>query len=153
MTAAGLMNVSTPAGGARRGSGPGRVVLERASSTRGAMAPLHSRDEDETFTMVEGELTFFVGAHVVPAKAGDVVVVPRHVPRTIRVESDRARWLVATRARSPARFDDFGRALARPLERGAAVWTSAEDEATLRALGAANGTAVLGPPGRLPSEL
>lgn len=137
----------------RRSPPPLRVVLERSGSTRGAMTPLHSREEEETFSVLEGELTFFVGAHVVPARPGDVVVLPRHVARTLRVESDRARWLVATRARSLGRFEDFARALVPPREGCTTAWATAEDEATLEALGAANGITLLGPPGLLPSEL
>ncbi|MGH2451446.1 MAG: cupin domain-containing protein [Candidatus Limnocylindria bacterium] len=140
------------ADGARSGMGRA-VVLERTASARRAMVPLHSRDEDETFSVVEGELTFFVGGEVVRATPGDVVVAPRHVPRTLRVESEEARWLVTTRVRSLGRFEDFGRALVRPSATAAAAWASAEDEATLRALGAANGIALLGPPGLLPSDL
>lgn len=153
MTAIDVRDAPAPEGAGGGGDAPGSVLLERSGSTRGAMAPLHSRDEGETVSVVEGRLTFFVGAHVVPAGPGDVVALPRHVARTFRVESDRARWLVATRVRSLARFDDFSRALVPPAGDDAAAWASAEDEATVRALGSANGIALLGPPGLLPSEL
>jgi hypothetical protein len=111
------------------------------------MPPLHRRNEDERYRVLEGELTFYVGDQVVRAGAGDVVVAPRGVRRTFRVESEWARWLVVTRVCSAERFEDFGRALARP----AADWPSPDEAAAVAAIGAANGIEVLGPPGSLPS--
>jgi mannose-6-phosphate isomerase-like protein (cupin superfamily) len=126
------------------------ALVEGHAARRGLMPPLHANGEDESYHVVAGELTFFVGAEVVYARVGDVVVAPRDVPRTYRVESDGARWLVLTRVASLARFEDFGRALAEPVAGG---WPSAEEKASLDALAAANGIRVLGPPGLLPSEL
>ena len=124
------------------------VAVERAASRAGLMPPLHARDEDESYHVLEGELTFYVGDDTVRAGSGDRVVAPRGVPRTFRVESERARWLVVTRVRSVERFEDFGRALARPVP----GWPSADEAATVTAIGAANGIEVLGPPGSLPSK-
>ena len=95
-------------------AGPAGTLVERVAPRRGVMAPLHARTEDETYHVLTGELTFFVGDEIVRARAGDVVVAPRGVPHTYRVESDGTRWLVLTRLVSVARFEDFGRALAEP---------------------------------------
>ena len=133
------------------GSGPAgarMVAVERVATTPGVMPPLHRRSEDESYYVVEGELTFYVGGEVARACAGDVVAAPGSVPRTFRVESERARWLVLTRVSSPSRFEDFGRALACPAD-----WHGPEDEARIAVLGAPNGIEVLGPPGSLPPEL
>lgn len=89
------------------------VLLERAAPA-GATAPLLVRTVDEIYRVLEGEVTFFVGRDELPAAAGDVVVAPRRVPRTFRVESEGARWQVMTRVRSPERFFDFGRAVGAP---------------------------------------
>ena len=62
------------------------------------------------------------------------------------MESHGARWVVSTEVRSPARYDDFGRALAVPT----GDWESLEDAATVTAIAAANRISVLGPPGLLP---
>ena len=65
----------------------------------GAMAPLHVQDEDETIYVVEGEVTFYVGADVVSVAAGDCFVAPRGIPHTYRVDSEGgARWVVVTTA-------------------------------------------------------
>jgi quercetin dioxygenase-like cupin family protein len=124
------------------------VAVERVAARSGLMPPLHTRDEEESYHVLEGELTFYVGGDAVRAGSGDRVVAPRGARRTFRVESERARWLVVTRVRSVERFEDFGRALAR----SASGWPSAEEAATVAAIGAANGIEVLGPPGSLPSE-
>jgi mannose-6-phosphate isomerase-like protein (cupin superfamily) len=127
------------------------ALVERRAAGRGLMPPLHARSEDETHHVLAGELTFFVGDEIVRARGGDVVVAPRDVPRTYRVQSGGARWLVLTRVSSLARFEDFGRALAEPV--AGCGWPSPEEAASLDALAAANGIRILGPPGRLPSDL
>ena len=121
------------------------VLLFERSAAGGAMAPLHGRPEDETFRVVEGEVTFFVGDEVVRAGAGDVVVAPAGIPHTFRVESPSARWLVLTRVDSLERYEDFARAVAAPVEDGR--WPSEEGLSALRAIGRANGIEILGPPG------
>ena len=132
------------------------AVVETSMLEQGAMPPLHTRDRDESYHVLEGAVTFYVGNEVVRARAGDVVVAPAGAPRTFRVESPRARWLVMTVVRSLSRYEDFARAVARPsaVATGEApTWPSADEEASLAAIAAANGIAVLGPPGMLPRSL
>src|SRR5207248_8131785 len=50
-----------------------RTALVERSAPQGAMPPLHRRDEDETYRVLEGEVTFFIDDDVVPARPGDVV--------------------------------------------------------------------------------
>ena len=128
----------------------GPAMAER-SARAGQMAPLYARDEDETYRVVAGEVTFFIGTEVVTAREGDVVVAAAGTPRTLRAESDDARWIVLTRVSSFERFLDFGRAVARPLDDGRAEWPSASELAAVSAIAAANGIELLGPPGVLPS--
>ena len=128
------------------------IVVERRARGRGLMPPLSERDVDESYYIVEGELTFFVGGDEVSAAAGDVVVAPAGVRRTFRVESERARWLVLTHVSRPGLFDDFGRAVAQPVGDDAREsWSDAVS--AVSAIGAPNGIRVLGPPGLLPSDL
>ena len=142
--AASLVELLAEGSGGTRGR---MMVVERVATSPGVMPPLYRRSEDESYYVVEGELTFYVGDDVARACAGEVVAAPGSVPRTFRVETERARWLVLTRVASPDRFEDFGRALSCPAE-----WQGPEDEARIAMLGAPNGIEVLGPPGSLPSQ-
>ena len=128
------------------------AVLETATMARGTMPPLHAHDRDESYHVLEGEVVFYVGDEIVRARAGDVVVAPGGVPRTFRVASAAARWLVMTSVKSLARYEDFTRAAVRPAA-GLTGWPSAEDAAALAAIAAANDIDVLGPPGMLPRQL
>jgi hypothetical protein len=125
------------------------LLVEREARCPGTMPPLHVRSVDERLIVAEGKLTVFVGDEIVTARMGDSVEIPAGEPRTFRVDSDGARWLVLTTVRSVARFEDFGRALAIPIGNS---WT-AEDEATVGAIAGANGIEILGPPGTLPADL
>ena len=127
------------------------ALVERRAHSAGVMPPLHVRGQDETFRVLAGELTFFVGDEVVRARAGDYVVAPSGTPRTYRVESNGARWLVLTRVVSVSRFEDFGRAHAEPLDDGG--WPSPEELQSLTAIAAANGIRILGAPGRVPRTI
>lgn len=111
----------------------------------GLMPPLHRRDEDEAYRVLEGCVTFFIDQVTVVAEAGDVVVAPSAAVRTFRVESASARWIVLTRVRSLDRFQDFARAVSPPSPWG-------DDERTVAYIAKANGIELLGPPGALPSR-
>jgi mannose-6-phosphate isomerase-like protein (cupin superfamily) len=125
----------------------GRVALVERRARGGVMAPLHRREEDEAYRVLDGAVTFFVGDDVILARPGDVVVAPAGADRTFRVESAEARWLVLTRVYSLARYEDFGRAVAEPAHRRE---LNSDELAVLRAIAIANGIQVLGPPGALP---
>jgi mannose-6-phosphate isomerase-like protein (cupin superfamily) len=129
-----------------------QTALVERDAPHGAMAPLHIRDEDETYRVLEGEVTWFVGDDVVPAGPGDVVVAAAGVARTFHVESDDARWVVLTRVASLERYLDFNRAVAQPRSVPVSGWPSAEERACVAAIGAANGIELLGPPGVLPGR-
>ena len=132
-----------------RGPARGPAMAER-SARRGQMAPLHRRDEDETYRVVSGEVTFFVGDDAIRAREGDVVVAAAGVERTFRADSGEARWIVLTRVASFERYLDFCRAVAAPRPDGRTEWPSASELASISAIAAANGIELLGPPGALP---
>lgn len=129
---------------------PSQTALVERTAPQGAMPPLTQRDEVETYRVLEGEVSFFIGDEVVPAGPGDVVVAAAGAERTFRVESEDARWLVLTRVTSPERLLDFHRAVIEPVAVLVEGWPSADEYAALSSLGAANGIELLGPPGVLP---
>jgi len=129
---------------------PSQTALVERAAPEGAMPPLHSRDEAETYRVLEGEVVFFIDDEVVPAGPGDVVVAAAGAERTFRVESDDARWLVLTRVTSLERFLDYNRAVVEPVAVPVAGWPSADEYAALSSISAANGIQLLGPPGVLP---
>lgn len=73
----------------------GRRVQMLVRDARGAAPPRHVHyDSDETFYVIEGELTVVVGDERVEAKAGDVVFGPRGVPHAWVVTSERIEMLL-----------------------------------------------------------
>jgi quercetin dioxygenase-like cupin family protein len=61
---------------------------------RGSGAPLHvHHNEDETFYVLEGEVTMFVGEERIDLSTGDYLFAPREVPHAYVVRSERARML------------------------------------------------------------
>jgi quercetin dioxygenase-like cupin family protein len=127
-----------------------QTALVERSAPQGAMPPLHRRDEDETYRVLEGEVTFFVDDDVVPARPGDVVVAPAGAARTFIATED-ARWLVLTHVSSIDRFVAWGRAIARPVSVALSrCWPSASEHSSLIGLAAGCGIEVIAPPGVLP---
>ena len=91
----------------------GIAILEHRAS-QGDSPPLHvHHDEDEIFHVLEGEVRYRVGDTDRIARAGEILLAPRGVPHTYRVESHEARMLTITRGE----FETFIRAFGRPAER------------------------------------
>ena len=62
---------------------------------RGSGPPLHlHHNEDETFYVLEGEVTVQVGDERIDLEAGDYCFGPRGIPHAYLVRSERARMLV-----------------------------------------------------------
>lgn len=105
----------------------GRFAFWEGLLPHGAAPPLHSHPQDETFYLLEGELTVWVvdleaatdagdppawiESHARPCRSGDAVFAPAGVPHSFRVESDTARMLFLS---TPAGIEDYVRALAEP---------------------------------------
>ena len=128
----------------------GALAVVESLGRRGSMPPLHvHHDDEETFYVIEGEVSLFVGAEHIVLRGGQAALAPRDVPHTYRVESDEAHWLVIT---TPAGFDGFVRAVAdvAPAEElppaGRPVDPAAMGDAAARF-----GIDLLGPPGALPA--
>ena len=116
---------------------------------RGNMPPLHvHHHDDETFYVINGEVTIFSGPREVTVGAGQAALAPRGIPHTYRVDSDRARWLIIN---SPAGFEQF---LLRTSEPAPAAELPPQgrpaDPQALAQAAAAYGIEILGPPGMLP---
>jgi quercetin dioxygenase-like cupin family protein len=68
----------------------GRCTLIEFLVPKGASPPVHSHPADETFTMIDGALTFVAGDERLLCDAGASWIVPRDVHHTFRVESETA---------------------------------------------------------------
>ncbi len=119
----------------------------------GSMPPLHLQDEDESFYVLDGVATLYVGEQVVTLMPGASHLAPRGIPHTYRAESD-LRLLVVTEGA----FERFLRTVGRPAETltpppPAEGRLDPEDIDFITRVAVENGIDFLGPPGMLPSEL
>ena len=128
----------------------GRFSLVELTAPRGDMPPLHVHHvDDETFMVLEGELSLFLaGGAVHRACAGSMVLAPRGVPHVYRVESESARWRVIS---SPASFDEFVAESSTPATDLAVPDAPPLAPEQLVELGQRHGIEILGPPGTYPS--
>src|ERR687898_492261 len=92
-------------------SGGSFALLEMCGG-RGDMPPLHVHErDDETFYVLDGELSLFVAGQQLILGAGQAALAPRAVPHCYPVESEQARWLLIT---TPAGLDSVVREGAEP---------------------------------------
>jgi quercetin dioxygenase-like cupin family protein len=104
----------------------GRLAVWEGVLPNGAAPPLHSHPQDETFVVLDGEVTTWVVPGEAAGGAGEpdwhetrgrrqgvgaTVLAPAGVPHTFRVESDTARMLFLS---TPAGIEDYVLALAEP---------------------------------------
>jgi quercetin dioxygenase-like cupin family protein len=144
------------------GQTEGRLGMFEAVMPRGAAPPLHSHRQDETFVIVDGEVTAWVvdpastdddgrppawvATHARHCPVGAVVYAPAGTPHTFRVESDTARMLTLS---TPAGIEQFARAMSEP-----AKWPWLQPPAdgprvspeTMQAVQREHGMVVHGPP-------
>ena len=75
----------------------------------GVETPLHvQREDDETFYVLEDDVTFFAGDERRTATAGAAVHVPKGTPHGFRVESEQMRMLDVTTPQHVAFFRAAG---------------------------------------------
>ncbi len=107
----------------------GRLGLWDGVLPHGAAPPLHSHPQDETFYVIEGEVSAWlvepdlanddatppawVSDRRQRCGAGAVVFAPAGTPHTFRVESDTAHMLFIS---TPAGIEDYVRALGEPAQ-------------------------------------
>jgi quercetin dioxygenase-like cupin family protein len=91
----------------------GRFSLFEIVLPRGAAPPLHSHPQDETFHVIEGEFTAWVGESPKWCGPGGVIFAPAGTPHTFRVESDTARVVGVS---TPAGIEEYFKALGEPAQ-------------------------------------
>jgi quercetin dioxygenase-like cupin family protein len=123
--------------------------LVEAEAEQGNMPPLHvHHDDDETFYVLEGRVSVITADGARELGPGESAFASRGVPHVYRVESERARWLVAT---TDGGFASFVEEMSVPAEGDG--YAPVELMPSPEALGAAagrRGIEILGPPGLLP---
>jgi quercetin dioxygenase-like cupin family protein len=72
----------------------GSFALIDMTLPKGVEPPVHLHTrEDETFYMLEGEITFKIGEKVTTIKAGESIFAPRQVPHQFEINTPSARFL------------------------------------------------------------
>src|ERR687895_752740 len=127
----------------------GQYTLVEILAPDGYGSVLHVHHfEDESFYILEGEMTFYVGDQTIKAQPGSFLFGPKEVPHAFTVDSGPARLLFVL---SPAGFEDLVREMGEPA-RELSIPPQAEgppDEAELQrmaAIAARHGNEILGPP-------
>jgi mannose-6-phosphate isomerase-like protein (cupin superfamily) len=90
----------------------GEMTVLEVLAPAGLSAPLHVHyHEDETFWILEGEVTFEVGDERIVAGPGDCVFGPRDIPHRFEIGDEDARmiWVL-----TPGGFDEFVLAASEP---------------------------------------
>jgi quercetin dioxygenase-like cupin family protein len=127
----------------------GQYTLVEILAPEGFASPLHVHHfEDESFYILEGEMTFYVGDQTIKAQPGSFLFGPKEVPHAFTVDSGPARLLFVL---SPAGFEDLVREMGEPA-RELTIPPQPEappDEAEMQrmaAIAARHGNGILGPP-------
>ena len=90
----------------------GQFALQEQVGRKGNVPPRHIHHrEDETFYVLEGEMTFFIGDRTIKATPGTMVYAPRHVPHSFTIDSEQVRILVLN---TPAGIEEFFKELSVP---------------------------------------
>jgi mannose-6-phosphate isomerase-like protein (cupin superfamily) len=104
---------------------------------------VHHRD-DESYFVLDGQLTVRCGDETYSASAGSYVFLPRDVPHTFVVEGDKpARWLTLT---TPGGGEGFFVDASRPAESDGFPAQAPIDIELLRRVSTAYGNEIVGPP-------
>jgi quercetin dioxygenase-like cupin family protein len=83
----------------------GQFALMEQVGRHGNVPPRHIHHrEDETFYLVEGEMTFSIGEETIKATAGTLVFAPRDVAHSFTIDSGQVRMLVMVAPAGAERF-------------------------------------------------
>jgi mannose-6-phosphate isomerase-like protein (cupin superfamily) len=130
----------------------GSLIQVLIRDSEGAATPLHiHHDADETFYVLEGEVTIVVGDERIEAKTGDFVLGPRGVPHAFLITSERAELLVTfgpagREGSSGSGFEGFIREVAIPVDGGNAPQPTMPDAEEFARLMSLYGIELVGPP-------
>ena len=87
----------------------GRFSLMEEVAPKGSGPGPHKHTwSDETYYIMDGEITFLVGDKITTARTGDYVMVPRNTPHAFRVESEQCDSSMATRPPASKRMSWSG---------------------------------------------
>src|SRR5437762_2124043 len=83
----------------------GQFALMEQVGRKGNVPPRHIHHrEDETFYVIEGEMTFVVGDQTITATPGTMVFAPRDIAHSFTIDSEHVRLLVMV---APAGAEEF----------------------------------------------
>ncbi len=124
-------------------SGTG-VTLTEQLFPGGMATPLHRQpDDDESFYVLEGEVTFYLeDGQPIPAAAGSFIYVPAGVAHAFQVDSETARVLNLT----TTQHERFFRATSDPAEARTLPPETPPDMERIMAAAQEYGVEILGPP-------
>ncbi len=124
-------------------TGGGYVITEQ-TFPGGMATPLHSQpDDDETFYVLEGDLTFYLeDGQPLSASTGSFVHVPAGTPHAYQVDSETARLLNIT----TPRHERFFRAAGEPAQARTLPPQAPPDMDKVMAAANEHGVEILGPP-------
>ena len=122
----------------------GRFSITEQLFPAGMATPLHSQPEDdETFYVLEGNLTFYLqDGRPLAASAGSFVHIPAGTPHAFQVDSETARVLNIT----TPQHESFFRAAAEPAQERTLPPQAPPDMDKLMAAANEHGVEILGPP-------
>ena len=90
----------------------GEFALMELVARKGSVPPPHIHHrEDETFYVIEGEMTFSIGDRTIKAVPGSVVFAPRDVAHSFTIDSEQVRILAQI---TPAGLEGFFKACSVP---------------------------------------
>lgn len=123
----------------------GRLLQLLCRDRRGGAPPMHIHHrEDETFYVIAGEMSFFIGGERIEATAGDFVFAPKDIPHAFLVTSDRAEYLTSF---SPAGAERFFSEIAPPVVPGEPAPSPRQpDPEEFARIAASYGIEIIGPP-------
>ena len=129
--------------------GPDGISVLEHRMPHGSSPPFHlHRTEDELFHILEGEFRLRIQEQELRVGPGTIVLAPKGVPHTYRVESAQGGRCLTVTVRGD--FERFVRAMSRPAERPElpkpAGPPSADAMQALRATAAQYGIEFVGPP-------
>src|SRR5919112_5620232 len=122
----------------------GRFSMIEEVAPRGEGTPLHvHREDDETFYVLEGELTFYLDDdQPIPASAGSFVHIPGGVVHAFQVDSETARYLITT----TPQHERFYRAISEPAQSRTLPPEEPPDMEKIEAAAQEYKVEILGPP-------
>ncbi len=92
----------------------GRYALLRATERRGLEPPPHTHTkEDEAFLILDGQVVYTVGNETYHAKEGDVMVLPKNIQHSFKIQSEKLETLILL---TPGGLENYFVEMSQPAE-------------------------------------